>query len=500
VSEANLSVMHLTKSFKGVHALTDVSLEFMTGEIHALLGENGAGKSTLCKMLSGAITPDSGAINICDKEFKFMTPHSAKENGIGMIYQEFNLVPEMTVYENLFLGKEIKRGFNVNKTEMIAKTKEIFLQLNIDIDPTAKIIELSVALCQLVEIGKSILENARFLIMDEPTAPLTTAEVEKLFNVVRELKAKGVTIIYISHRIEELLELSDRVTVLRDGEIIKTLMTKETTRSELIKLMVGREISGEFPVIEENSAKDEELLKVENLTTSKIKNISFVLHRGEILGLAGLVGAGRTETVRALFGADRIELGDIWIKGKKVTIKSPSDAIKKGFCLIPEDRKRQGLHLGLPIKTNISLVRIRDLSRFLTISSAKEKHLVDSFINVLTIKLSSPEAPVSSLSGGNQQKVVLSKWLSVKSDIMFFDEPTRGIDVAAKKDIYDLMNRLRNEGRGIIMISSEMMEVIGMCNRVIVMHEGVACGQLSASEMTQERILELASGGVVENQ
>ena len=495
MEKVSMAVKNLTKSFKGVEALKNASLAFMQGEVHALLGENGAGKSTLCKMLSGALTPDSGSIIVDGYEYPALTPFSSKAIGIGMIYQEFNLVPDMTVYENLFLGKEVRKGLNIDKNEMIRRTSEIFDRLNIRIDPSAKIKNLSVAYCQLVEISRAILENARYLIMDEPTAPLTIKEVDTLFDLVRELKTQGVTIIYISHRIEELLELSDRVTIMRDGEVITTLDTGTTNRSELIRLMVGRETNKEFPERCGGGLENEVLLEVGHLATDKIKDISFKLHRGEILGLAGLVGAGRTEVMRAIFGADKIKSGEIFIKGKKVSIKSPGKAIKAGIAMIPEDRKRQGIHLGLSIGHNISLAKLKDISVFATVSAKKERSLIERYKNVLSIKMSSPSDAASSLSGGNQQKIVVSKWMAIQSDILFFDEPTRGIDVGTKKEIYDLMDRLRREGKGIIMVSSEMLEVIGMCDRIIVMHEGVVEGELDASEMSQERILQLASGG-----
>ncbi|MDO4269462.1 MAG: sugar ABC transporter ATP-binding protein [Eubacteriales bacterium] len=491
-----LSVKDLTKTYIGIRALKQATLSFRAGEVHALLGENGAGKSTLCKMLSGAIRPDGGSIEIDGRTFSALTPALAKQQGIGMIYQEFNLVPEMTIYENLFLGKELRKGMRVDRAAMIEQTKAVFERLHVAVDPLAKIRDISVAYCQLVEIGKAVLENTKFLIMDEPTAPLTTQEVDKLFELVRSLKEQGVTVIYISHRIEELLELSDRVTILRDGEVITTLDTASTNRAELIRLMVGRELSGEFPPLTDDGGQGEELLRVEGLTNAKIKNVSFTLHRGEILGLAGLVGAGRTETIRAVFGADALEAGQIWIKGKAAAIKNPRQAIENGLALIPEDRKRQGVHLHLSIKSNISLIRLKSLCRLATVSRKKEQKLVGTYIEALRIRLASPERPVSSLSGGNQQKVVLAKWLSTENDILFFDEPTRGIDVGAKKEIYDLMDRLRREGKAIVMVSSEMLEVLGMCNRVLVMHEGAVEGELAASEATQEKILELASGFV----
>jgi ribose transport system ATP-binding protein len=495
MSRDYLSVQGLSKRYQGIYALKDVSLVFAPGEIHALLGENGAGKSTLCKILSGAITPDAGTITINEEVFESFTPFSAKVKGVGMIYQEFNLVPEMTVYENLFLGKEMRKGINLNKSEMIRKTKELYEQLGIELSPIATINSLSVAYCQLVEIGKSMLEEVKFLIMDEPTAPLTSQEVDALFRLVKELKDKGVTVIYISHRIEELLELADRITVMRDGEVIKTLKTEETNRSELIKLMVGREIGEEFNPDKKDMSNAEILLKAENLSAPMVKDISFELHKGEILGIAGLVGAGRTETVRTLFGADKKTAGTVRVKGREVNIKSPRDGIKKGVALIPEDRKRQGLHLLMSIGDNLSLIKIRDMCKALTISKSRERNLIENFKDVLSIKMSGSDALVSSLSGGNQQKVVLSKWLSTEADILLFDEPTRGIDVGAKKEIYDIMNRLREEGKGIVMISSEMSEVVGMCSRVIVMQEGVMRGELKGKEITQENILELASGG-----
>jgi ribose transport system ATP-binding protein len=499
MNKINLSVEKITKRYNNICAIEDATLSFLDGEVHALLGENGAGKSTLCKVLSGAIVPDEGIIKINGQSFHSFSPLSSMQQGIGMIYQEFNLIAEMTVYENIFLGKEIKKGLNINKGEMIKKTNEVFDQLNVSIDPLKKIKELSTAYCQLVEIGKAILENAKVLIMDEPTAPLTLQEVNNLFSLVNRLKNQGVTIIYISHRIEELLELSDRVTVMRDGRIIKTLETASTNRDELIRLMVGRDINREFPTIHNNGEHDE-VLKVENLTTKKIKDVSFKLYKGEVFGLAGLVGAGRTEIVRAIFGIDPIISGRIWIKGEEVKIDSPQKAIKKGISLIPEDRKLQGIHSMMPILHNMSLVKIQDWSKGTMINRKKEKNETDKFAKLLSIKMSSINELISSLSGGNQQKVVLSKWLATQSDILFFDEPTRGIDVGAKKEIYDLIDLLRNQGKAILLISSEMLEIIGMCNRVLVMHEGKMAGELSASDMTQIKILELASGIITNNQ
>ena len=495
MNQAALSVNNLCKSFAGIHALKNASLTFEPGEVHALLGENGAGKSTLCKMLSGSYYPDSGIISIGSEEFKGFTPIRAKEKGIGMIYQEFNLVPEMTVYENLFLGKEIHKGLDVDRNAMVIKTRELFQQMEVEIDPYAQIKNLSVAYCQLVEIGKALLENVRFLIMDEPTAPLTMQEVDSLFRLVKELREKGVTIIYISHRIEELLELSDRVTIMRDGEIIKTLQTENTDRSELIRLMVGRELGGEYPDKGKDVKKGEPLLSVKNLCTTKLHNVSFDVYPGEVVGLAGLVGAGRTEVMRAIFGADVAKSGTVLVRGKEIKNMSPADGIASGIAYIPEDRKREGLHLRMSIADNISMIMIKKMSRFFTILPQKEKTLISQFVKTLSIKLSTTQALVSRLSGGNQQKVVLSKWLSTGADILMLDEPTRGIDVGAKKEIHELIDQLKKQNKAVLFVSSEMPEEIGMCTRVVVMHEGVVEGELKDGEITQENILELASGG-----
>jgi ribose transport system ATP-binding protein len=488
----------LSKRFYGIYALKDVSLQFESSSIHALLGENGAGKSTLCKILSGAIQPDSGNIRIGDKVWQGFSPDSAKKSGIGMVYQEFNLVPEMTVYENLFLGKEIKKGIHLDKRGMIKKTAAAFKKFSVDIDPTARVSSLSVAYCQLVEIAKALMEEVSYLILDEPTAALTNQEVEALFSVVRELKNMGVTIIYISHRIEELLELADCVTVMRDGEIITTLQTSGTDRNELIKLMVGRELGAEFDTRKTDfaNAKDSKVcISVRNLTTSAVNNISFDVYRGEIFGIAGLAGSGRTETVRALFGADRKQSGEVLVDGEPVNISSPKSGIKHGIAYIPEDRKLQGINLNMSIGDNLSLIKIKALCRALTISSARERELIDKYVKILSIKMSTVDALISSLSGGNQQKVVLSKWLSTEADVLLLDEPTRGIDVGAKKEIYDIMRNLSKQGKAIVMISSEMLEVVGMCDRVIVLQEGDMRGELKGEAITQENILQLASGG-----
>lgn len=491
----SLTVKHLTKTFPGVKALSDASVEFYAGEVHALLGENGAGKSTLCKILAGAYGADSGSIFLNEKEYKGFTPAEAKKNGIGMIYQEFNLVPALSVYENIFLGKELKKGIMLDRADMIQETRKVFERLKISLDPTWKVRELSIAYQQLVEIGKAIYENAKILIMDEPTAPLTEQEVGVLFDIIRDLKKQGITIIYISHRIEELFEVAERVTVMCDGRVVRTLKTAETNRKELVSLMVGRELGESYPA-KGGCRPGEELLQVSHLNTSKLKDISFAVRSGEILGFAGLVGAGRTEVARAIFGADPRISGEISVRGKTLNIKTPADAIRAGICLIPEDRKGQGVHLHLSVRDNITLPKIKDLSKWMMIQPAQERKLIDQYILTLEIKTPSETQLVNNLSGGNQQKVVLAKWLAVNCDIMIFDEPTRGIDVGAKQEIYQLMESLRQEGKAIIMISSELPELIGMSDRIAVMHEGKINGILSGTEATQSAILELASGGI----
>lgn len=493
-SDVFIQVKGLTKVFGGNIALQGADISFRRGEVHALCGENGAGKSTLCKMLSGAIVPTSGTITIEGAEHTQFTPKEAKACGIGMIYQEFNLVPELPIYENIFLGKELRKGVVVSKAQMIRETKELFSEMNIQIDPTLKICDISVAYCQLVEIAKALKEDVKLLIMDEPTAPLTNQEVEILFGLVRRLKERGITIIYISHRMEEIFDLSDRLTVMRDGAVIRTMETAGSTQKEIISLMVGRELGMEFPDKGSDFRDEAPVLEVRNITSQTVKDVSFKLYSGEILGLAGLVGAGRTETIRAIFGADPLLSGKVLVNGREVRIKSPEKAIKLGIGMIPEDRKRQGVHLELPIRINMSLITIKQLSRWLTVLRRKERRLLDRYIQTLSIKLGSAELPVSSLSGGNQQKIVLTKWLATEPDIIFFDEPTRGIDVGAKYEIYQLMDRLRKAGKAIIMISSEMPEVVGMCDRVLVMYEGQVTGELTDDDINQETIMTYASG------
>lgn len=492
--KVSLKMVNICKSYPGVKALSNVSIDLYEGEVHALLGENGAGKSTLCKIIAGAQQMDSGEYFINGKQIYHLTPHTAKEHGVGIIYQEFNLVPYLKVYENLFLGKEIKKGPNTDKKEMVKRTKEVFARLKIDIDPSARICDLSNAYKQLVEIAKAVLEKAKILCMDEPTAPLTNREVSILFDLIADLKKQGVTIIYISHRLEELFEVADRITIMRDGEYVKTVETSETNRKELVGLMVGRELGEDFP--KRSVELGEEVLRVENLSASKkLKDISFVLRKGEILGFAGLVGAGRTEVMRAIFGADKKITGEIYIHGRKTEIKRPADAIKNGIGLIPEDRKGQGVSLTMSVRENISLIKLKDICRLMTIDKKRDEGISKQYIAALSIKTPTMEQKVKNLSGGNQQKVALAKWLTMDTDIIILDEPTRGIDVGAKQEIYVLMNQLAESGKSIIMISSEMPELIGMSDRILAMYEGRIKGEVSDELATQQNILELASGG-----
>jgi ribose transport system ATP-binding protein len=487
-----LSLNDLTKQYPGVLALDCVSLDFASGEVHALLGENGAGKSTLIKVVAGAIEPDNGVIRIEGQEYAKMTPHLARSLGIEVIYQEFNLVPSMSVAENIFLGDKTGRGLLVEPKVMVKRARAVFQQFNIDIDPYALVRDLPSAQQQIVEIAKAVSKNVKILIMDEPTAPLTVTEVESMFEIVRQLKSRGVTVIYISHRLEEIFRISDRVSVLRDGRYIATRRTAETSRKELISLMVGRELKETYPG--RRSAPGPVALEVRHLYGNGNADISFAVRKGEILGLSGLVGAGRTELARVIFGAEPAESGEILLEGKPVQIRSPQEAISLGIGLIPEDRKNQGVFLDMDVKWNISFSKVRGLSRHTVVDTRQEVAVAEKYRDLLKIKTPSLEQQVKNLSGGNQQKVVLAKSLAAESKILIFDEPTRGIDVGAKQEIYNLMCALANDGIAIIMISSDMEELLGMSDRVIVLCEGRIAGEVPRTEFNQNYILDLASG------
>jgi ribose transport system ATP-binding protein len=485
-----LSVKNLTKTYPGVVALDDVSMSFEKGEVHALLGENGAGKSTLIKVISGAIEPDRGSIFFSDKEYARMSPGSARENGVAVIYQEFSLVESLTVAQNVFLGE--KSGLLVDYKNIKKRTAKIFEEMNVPMDPAAQVLKLSPAKKQLVEIAKAISANARILIMDEPSAPLSASEVETMFEIIGKLKAKGVTIIYISHRIEELFRISDRVTVMRDGCYIDTLITKSTSRKELIDLMVGRELKEYYP--KRSAAPGEIVMEVKNLSGLGDENISFCVKRGEILGVAGLVGSGRTELVSIIYGAAPKERGETWIEGKKREIHSPAQAIEYGIGLIPEDRKHHGCIIHASIKFNIVLSTFNKTAKFFVVDSKLQSKTAVYYQEKFNIKTPSLEQKVMNLSGGNQQKVIMAKTLAANTNILIFDEPTRGIDVGSKQEIYNLMVDLVDHGKTIIMISSEMEELLGMSDRLIVLCEGRFMGEVPKEEFDQRHVIELASG------
>ena len=465
-----LQLQHIRKEYPGVVALKDVTLELKKGEILALIGENGAGKSTLIKCCSGAVIPTSGKIVVNGKEFTSMTPQLAAENGIAIIYQEFNNVKELSAAENLFLGRPIRKGIVVDKAAMEKEAVKAFERLHIKIDPKTLMKNLTVGYQQMVEIAKAIQQNAQILIMDEPSAPLTSAEVESMFEVVEQLRDEGISIIYISHRLEELYRLSDRILVMRDGEYVKTLITKESHPQELIQLMVGRELTETYPPRGDCVKEDDVVLELKDVTGNGDKNISLKVRRGEILGLGGLVGAGRTELAQLIFGAAKKDSGQIIFKGKEINPKSPREAIDLGLALVPEDRKRHGAMLGISIKNNINMPIYEKNSTLSVIDSKKEKEIAEKYQKNMAIKTPSLNQLVKNLSGGNQQKVILGRWLAADSELIIFDEPTRGIDVGAKYEIYKLMNDLvEKEGKAILMISSEMEELMGMSDRIIVL-------------------------------
>ncbi len=493
MSDTILKVKDIVKEYPGVLAINHVSFDVKKGEVHALVGENGAGKSTLIKTLSGAVIPNGGSIVINGKEFDAMSPKLAKEQGIEVIYQEFTLVPGISAAENVFLGEKTSEGIFVNIKERERRARELFEQLHVDIDVQKPVRNLSPACQQIVEIAKAVSRNVKILIMDEPTAPLTVNEVGILFEIVKDLKKKGVTIIYISHRLEELFEIADRVTVMRDGCYVATENMKDMDRKKLISMMAGRELTESYP--SRKAVIGEEVLKVENLYGNGDKDISFTLKKGEILGFAGLVGAGRTELMRVLYGADRAESGRILLNGKEIKIKSCEDAIKHGIGYIPEDRKAQGVFLRMSIKWNTVINNLREFSKGIFVDTGKENEVAEEYRQKFGIKTPSLEQKVMNLSGGNQQKVVIAKTLAANCRIIIFDEPTRGIDVGAKQEIYKLMIQLAGEGNSIIMVSSDMPELLGMSDRIVVIYEGKKTGEVSKKEFSQNYILDLASGG-----
>ena len=493
MSDNILELKHITKLYPGVVALNDVSLEVRRGEILALVGENGAGKSTLIKTCSGAITPTQGEIVINGKSFTGMTPQTSEQNGIGVIYQEFNLVGDLSVAENIFLGRAIRKGMVIDLKAMERESKKILDSLNIKINPKTLVKTLSVGYQQMVEIAKAVSQNAKLLIMDEPSAPLTSAEVEAMFAIVDKLKAGGVSIIYISHRLDEIFRLADRITILRDGQYVTTLNTDETNKDELVKYMVGRQLTEVYPKRDEICVKDEVIFEAVNVSGNGDKNISFKIHRGEVLGLGGLVGAGRTEFAELMFGMRPKTAGKFIFKGKEISPKTPKDAIELGIGLVPEDRKKEGALLGMSIRGNINMPIYQRISKGTVINEKKEEEIAQTYRKEISIKTPTLDQLVKNLSGGNQQKVILAKWLAADSELLIFDEPTRGIDVGAKQEIYTLINHLVEQGKTVLMISSEMEELMGMSDRILILAEGNMTGELNKSEFNQERIMQLAS-------
>ena len=488
-----LELHNITKIYPGVVALNDVSISFREGEVHALVGENGAGKSTFIKTISGAVQPNKGTIVFDGVTYDHLTPQKSLELGISVVYQEMIQFEAMSVADNLFMSNGSDTGFFVNDAERQKKAAELLARFQCHISPKTWIRELSMANRQIVEICKAILRNARVLILDEPTASITVEEQRRLFDVIRELKNQGVTVIYISHRLDELFEICDRVSILRDGKYVDTVNIQDTDKQGLIKLMVGRELSENYPV-KDDPAGSEIVLKVDGLSGNGVRNISFELHRGEILGFAGLVGAGRTELMHLLYGAAGIDAGTVTMNGTTLNIHNPSDAMKAGIGLIPEDRKWQGCFLDKPIYWNISISNIKSLCNGPFINSKKESALADLYGQRMRIKAPDFRVNVGALSGGNQQKVVIAKSLASLPDILIFDEPTRGIDIGARYEIYQLMIDLTKEGKSILMVSSDMEELLGMSERIVVLHEGEQTGTIEKEEFSQERVLALASG------
>lgn len=489
-----LQVEGVSKSFPGTKALSSVGLEVRVGEVHALVGENGAGKSTLMNIISGVLLPDEGNIHFMGKPVRFSNPKEAQDAGIGFVHQELALCPHISVAENIFMGR-FKTGFlgMIKRKELYSDTQKQLEMFKTNIKPEIKIGSLNVAQQQIVEIAKSLSLNCRLLILDEPTSSLSESETAILFNIIRDLRKKGISVLYISHRISEIFEICDRVTVLRDGHYINTFKISETTARNVVESMVGREISNFYPP--KSTATGGTLLEVKHLSRDGVfKNISFTLKKGEILGFSGLIGSGRTEIARAVCAIDGFNSGEIYMNGERTHFKDYNDAISNGICYLTEDRKQQGLFLNLSVKNNINASMIDRLTKRILINKKKETDNAEDLVRDLNIKVAAIAQRIDSLSGGNQQKVMIAKWLSIKPKIIFMDEPTRGIDVGAKAEIHNILRELSNTGIGIIIISSELPEIIGMCDRVIVMHDGEISGEVKGSEISENKIIILASG------
>jgi ABC-type sugar transport system, ATPase component len=488
-----LDIKGISKSFPGVNALDDVSFQIHKGQVHAIVGENGAGKSTLIKIIAGIYKSDQGALIYDGAELKNTSPINCIRLGISTVHQELRLAENLTVVENLFLGRPFKKGFFVDWKRMRIEAQKKIAEMGVDIDINTMVSELSVSKKQIVEICKAITLNAKVIVMDEPSSTLTDTELEVLFDIIQKLKNEGITVIYISHRLEEIFAIADKVTVLRDGKHISTSDISDIDKNGLIAQMVGRKIENIFPP--KTAETKEVVLSVKGLNREKVlHDVSFDLHKGEILGIAGLVGSGRTEVARAIFGADKLDSGEIYINGNKGKIKSINDAVKSKIALIPEERKTQGIIPLLPVSQNITIIGLKEVLELKAfISKRKETEVSRNYIDMLKIATPSTEARIQDLSGGNQQKCILAKWILVDADIIIFDEPTRGIDVGAKHEIYKLLDSLAAQGKGIIMISSELAEIIGMADRVLVMHDGRITGEVKGEDATQETIMRYAT-------
>ena len=494
MGEVILTMKGIDKSFPGVHALDHVDLEVKKGEVHALMGENGAGKSTLMKVLTGIYKKDEGTITYEGKEVEYLSPKEAQEAGIVIVHQELNMLGHLTVAQNIFIGREPKKGGLIDDSKMNAEARKIFETLNIDINPKERMSNLTVGKQQMCEIAKAISHEAKVIVFDEPSAALTEAEIAELFKIIRDLRDKQLGIVYISHRMDEINVITDRVSVMRDGGYVGTLITKDSTKDDIINMMVGRTIYEEPKTQSAVSADAPVVLKVENLNAGKmVQDVSFELKKGEILGFSGLMGAGRTETARALFGADAKESGKIYINGEEVEINSPIDAVNKGIGYLSEDRKRYGIITEKTVAENSTMACLDDYMAGIFINKKKENKIAEEYVEQLKTKTPGVDQLVINLSGGNQQKVVIAKWLIKDCDILIFDEPTRGIDVGAKSEIYHLMTELVAQGKSIIMISSEMTEILRMSDRIIVMCEGKKTGELDIAEVTQEKIMHAAT-------
>jgi ribose transport system ATP-binding protein len=488
-----LYMEEISKHFPGVQALDKVNFELRRGEVHVLVGENGAGKSTLIKILGGIYQPDNGRIFIRDKEVQIHNPDGAHKLGIAIVYQELALVPLLSVEENVYLGREPSFMGFINKKTLYSNISSLLKEIHLNIDQKVRVNSFGIAICQMIEIAKALSSNADILIMDEPTSALNGNEVEELFSLIRRLKANGVSIIYISHRLEEVKKIGDRITILRDGKYITTIDVKEAAIEKLIRLITGRDLKQKFP--SRSHKYGSEKLKIESLSRGKVlDNINFSVKAGEVLGIAGLVGSGRTELARTIFGIDQKNKGKIYIEGEEVKIDNPYDAVKLGIGFIPEDRKEQGLILNMSIESNVILPSIDKFIKGGLIDKRKQSNIALQYVSLLNIKISSIIQMVRMLSGGNQQKVVIAKWLCAETRILIFDEPTRGIDVGAKVEVYKIINQLVEEGKAIIIISSELPEILGISDRILVMHQGKITGEFLRDEATQEKIMACAYG------